>query len=238
MPTATDLVTDLPADFEVFGQAVATSMADLLGGTSGQVLAKNSNTDMDFVWVTSDDANAIQNTIVDAKGDLIAATAADTPARLAVGTNGQLLSADSTAATGLAWTNGAKVTSYTPTWGVASGTAPVLGNGVLTGAYTRVGDLVYFRVQLQIGSTTTTGVGAYTFTLPIAMTGASNGIAGDAASLDQGVAWYVGFTPYSVQNGYTDKFTLNNAANVTMSNTSPYTIGSGDVIYAWGVYYV
>lgn len=50
MPTATDLVTDLPADFEVFGQAVATSMADLLGGTTGQILAKNSNTDMDFVW--------------------------------------------------------------------------------------------------------------------------------------------------------------------------------------------
>jgi hypothetical protein len=54
MPTATDLVTDLPADFEVFGQAVATSMADLLGGTSGQILAKNSNTDMDFVWIAND----------------------------------------------------------------------------------------------------------------------------------------------------------------------------------------
>jgi hypothetical protein len=104
MPQNTDLVTDLPADFEVFGQAVATSMADLLGGTSGQVLAKNTNADMDFVWVTSDDANAIQNTIVDAKGDLIGATANDTPARLAVGTNGQVLTADSTAATGLAWT--------------------------------------------------------------------------------------------------------------------------------------
>ena len=52
MPTATDLVTDLPADFEVFGQAVATSMADLLGGTTGQLLAKNSGTDMDFVWTT------------------------------------------------------------------------------------------------------------------------------------------------------------------------------------------
>jgi hypothetical protein len=103
MPTATDLVTDLPADFEVFGQAVATSMADLLGGTSGQVLAKNSNTDMDFVWVTSDDANAIQNAIVDAKGDLIGATAADTPARLAVGTDGQVLVADSSTATGLKW---------------------------------------------------------------------------------------------------------------------------------------
>jgi hypothetical protein len=54
MPTATDLVTDLPADFEVFGQAVATSMADLLGGTSGQILAKNSATDMDFVWIAND----------------------------------------------------------------------------------------------------------------------------------------------------------------------------------------
>jgi len=54
MPTATDLVTDLPADFEVFGQAVATSMADLLGGASGYILAKNSATDMDFVWIAND----------------------------------------------------------------------------------------------------------------------------------------------------------------------------------------
>jgi hypothetical protein len=105
MPTATDLVTDLPADFEVFGQAVATSMGDLLGGTSGQVLAKNSNTDMDFVWVTSDDANAIQNTIVDAKGDLIAASASDVPARLAVGSNGETLVADSSTSTGLRYTS-------------------------------------------------------------------------------------------------------------------------------------
>ena len=105
MPQPTDLVTDLPADFEVFGQAVATSMADLLGGTSGQVLAKNSNTDMDFVWVTSDDANAIQNSIVDAKGDLVAASANDTPARLAVGANGETLVADSSTSTGLRYTS-------------------------------------------------------------------------------------------------------------------------------------
>ena len=52
MPTATDLVTDLPADFEVFGQAVATSMADLLGGTTGQVLSKTTNADMDFTWTS------------------------------------------------------------------------------------------------------------------------------------------------------------------------------------------
>ena len=103
MPTSTDLVTDLPADFETFGQAVATSMADLLGGTTGQVLSKASNTDMDFTWVAQDDSNAIQNAIVDAKGDIITATAADTPARLAVGTNGQTLVADSSTATGLKW---------------------------------------------------------------------------------------------------------------------------------------
>jgi hypothetical protein len=53
MPTATDLVTDLPADFNVFGQGVDTSMADLLGGTTGQVLSKTSATSMDFTWVTA-----------------------------------------------------------------------------------------------------------------------------------------------------------------------------------------
>jgi hypothetical protein len=54
MPTNTDLVTDLPADFEVFGQAVASSMADLLGGTTGQILSKATNADMDFTWITND----------------------------------------------------------------------------------------------------------------------------------------------------------------------------------------
>jgi hypothetical protein len=48
------LVTDLPADFEVFGQAVDTSMADLKGGTTGQILSKATNTDMDFTWITND----------------------------------------------------------------------------------------------------------------------------------------------------------------------------------------
>jgi hypothetical protein len=46
---------------------------------------------------------AIAKTIVDAKGDIIAATAADTLSRLAVGANDTVLTADSTAATGLKW---------------------------------------------------------------------------------------------------------------------------------------
>lgn len=53
--------------------------------------------------VFSNASAGIAKTIVDAKGDLIAATAADTVARLAVGSNDQVLIADSTTATGLKW---------------------------------------------------------------------------------------------------------------------------------------
>lgn len=103
-PDDTDLVKDGALAMRTLGNAIDTSLVDLKGGTTGQVLSKTSNTDMDFTWVTSDDANAIQNAIVDAKGDLIAASAADTPARLAVGNNGESLVADSSTTTGLRWT--------------------------------------------------------------------------------------------------------------------------------------
>ena len=118
MPTATDLVTDLPADFEVFGQAVATSMADLLGGTSGQILAKNSNTDMDFVWIANDQGDitavtagtgisgggtsgavTITNdmaTTITASGDIVIGTGSGTYDNLPIGTTGQILTADTT----------------------------------------------------------------------------------------------------------------------------------------------
>jgi hypothetical protein len=100
-PDDTDLVKDGAAAIRTLGSSIDTSMAELKGGTTGQVLSKTSATDMDFTWVTTDDANAIQNAIVDAKGDLIAASAADTPARLAVGANGETLVADSSTSTGL-----------------------------------------------------------------------------------------------------------------------------------------
>ena len=50
--------------------------------------------------------DAIAKTLVDAKGDLIVATANDTPARLAVGVNGYILTADSSQSTGMKWAEG------------------------------------------------------------------------------------------------------------------------------------
>jgi len=148
-PDDTDLVKDGAAAIRTLGNAIDTSMGDLLGGTTGQVLSKNSNTNMDFTWVTSDDANAIQNAIVDAKGDLIGATAADTPARLAVGTNGQVLTADSTAATGLAWATAATGATLLSTTTV-SGTATTVSS--ISGSYNK---LVIFMKDITANGTTT-----------------------------------------------------------------------------------
>ena len=126
MPTNTDLVTDLPADFAVFGQGVDTTMADLKGGTTGQILSKTSNTDMDFTWVAPGTGDVtgvtagtgisvtdptgpvptVTNSMATAmttKGDLVVATGSGTFSRLPVGTNTFTLQADSTTGTGVKW---------------------------------------------------------------------------------------------------------------------------------------
>jgi hypothetical protein len=56
---------------------------------------------------------ATQKSTLTTKGDIYAATAASTPARLGVGTNGQVLTADSTAATGLNWSTVASSSNFT-----------------------------------------------------------------------------------------------------------------------------
>lgn len=127
-PDDTDLVKDGAAAIRTALGGVDTSFVDLKGGTTGQVLAKASATDLDFTWAT--DASGIPATIFDAKGDIIAASAADTAARLAVGTNGQVLTADSTAATGIKWaTAGAAAKSWSllSTTTLSGGTTTVSG---------------------------------------------------------------------------------------------------------------
>jgi hypothetical protein len=114
MPTSSSLVTNLPADFNTFGQAVDTSMAELKGGTTGQILSKTSATDMDFTWIANDQGditgvtagtgitvtdptgpvptvtNSMATTITTA-GDLIYGTGSGTFTRRGIGTAGQIL---------------------------------------------------------------------------------------------------------------------------------------------------
>jgi hypothetical protein len=170
LPTSTDLVTDLPADFDVALQGVDTRLKALQPGTTLGDLAyssatANTNTRLGIgsngqilsvvagvpAWVandvgditgvtagigisgggTSGDVTVTNSmaTAIDAKGDLIAGTAADTFSRIAVGANDTVLTADSSTATGLKWA--------TP----ASGGMTLLSTTTLTGSSVTVSSI-------------------------------------------------------------------------------------------------
>lgn len=52
-PADTDYVKDGALAIRTLGNGIDTSLVDLKGGTSGQYLVKNSNTDLDFTWTTN-----------------------------------------------------------------------------------------------------------------------------------------------------------------------------------------
>ena len=81
----------------------------------------------------------IQPTLLDAKGDLIAASAADTPQRLAVGSNNQVLTADSSTATGLKWA--------TPSTGITFSGAQATSNGASYSYTSGVETLLTFATE-------------------------------------------------------------------------------------------
>ena len=125
-PADTDLVKDGAAAIRTLGNGIDSSFIDLKGGTTGQVLSKASNTDLDYSWVTPNvgDITEVQagtgisiasgtgpipvvtNTVAtafDAAGDLVYGTGADTFTKLSLGTAGQVLTVNS-GATAPEWT--------------------------------------------------------------------------------------------------------------------------------------
>lgn len=124
-------------------------------------------------------------------------------------------------------------TPYTPTW-TALTTNPTLGNGTLTGAYSRIGKTVHYRIQLTMGSTTTYGANAYVWTLPVAAA------AGNASSSQLGVGMVLDSStgqvvPLAILR-YTSSTTIYAGWGGPVTGTNPYTLATGDIININGFY--
>jgi hypothetical protein len=76
-PADTDLVKDGASAIRTLGNGIDTSFLDLKGGTTGQVLSKASNTDLDFTWIEQDDSTLAFNAQTGTTYTLVAADAAN-----------------------------------------------------------------------------------------------------------------------------------------------------------------
>jgi hypothetical protein len=205
-PADTDLVKDGASAIRTLGNNIDTSLLDLKGGTTGQVLAKNSNTDLDFVW--SSDQVGIPASIVDAKGDIIAATAADTVSRLAVGANDTVLTADSTAATGLKWA------------AINAGGMTLLSTTTCSGATTTVSSIAGTYTNLFVvveGVTNATADGEFR----VAINSSTGSIQSGTMGYKHGVGT---FTVNGTSSGY-----------LTLTNSTPDRASSKNV-YSFTIY--
>jgi hypothetical protein len=175
---------------------------------------------------------AIPKSLVDAKGDLIAATADNTPARLAIGTNDQVLIADSTASTGMKWGAVPGATYAYSAW-TPTVTNLTLGNGTLSGRFVQIGKFVHATLSLTWGSTTSATGSTLEFSPPVTIATPNNTYIGTARILDNGVQNYPGMV-LVLTNAKLVVFaqyvanTWSEASNIT--NTSPFTWTTSDNI--------
>jgi len=163
-PDDTDLVKDGAAAIRTLGNAIDTSMGDLLGGTTGQILSKNSATNMDFTWITNDvgDITAVNVTAPITGGGAsgavtIGVSAASTSASGVV----QLSDSTSTTSSVLASTPTATKAAYD----LAAAAAPASTAATLTGTQTLTNKTLTAPVisTPKISSTYTAKTASYTF---------------------------------------------------------------------------
>jgi len=170
----------------------------------------------------------IQPTIFDAKADLLTATANDTPARLAVGANDTVLTADSTTATGLKWaaaSGGLTYAAWTPTL-----TGITVGNGTTVARYAQSGKFVTGSFNFTFGSTSAI-TGNVNFTLPV--TAKATFVDNTTATfLRTAVGYNVGTTISDTTKIYIGALVTSTAYGsfVDLSSTIPHTWGNGDFI--------
>jgi len=230
-PDDTDLVKDGAAAIRTLGSSIDTTTKALnpettLGDIAYRSSTANTNTRLAIgstgqvltvvggvpAWATSDDANAIQSAIVDAKGDIIAASAADTPARLAVGTDNQRLVAASGETTGLKYVSDTQNT-------VVDAEGDLL-----------VGDSADTLQRLAIGSNT------YVLTVDTSVDGKIKWAAPAGGSTFVGVKCYASASQ-TIANNTTTALTWDSetfdtdAFHSTSTNTSRITIPSGKAGY-------
>ena len=155
----------------------------------------------------------IKPSLVDAKGDLLAGTAADTVDRLAVGTDGQVLVADSSTSTGLAWGSaGGLVLVKTQVIGSAVATVEV------TDAFSSTYDNYLITVsdgQLSGDSAVRMILGATTAGYYLGLFGVSFAGAAGVATVNNGAIW--SFIGYGGTTG------INVTANLQMPNLAKKT---------------
>ena len=118
--------------------------------------------------------------------------------------------------------------SYTPSWTCASGSNPVLGNGVITGKYCVQGRKVTISMTLTMGSTTTYGTGIWQFSLPFTSANSTNmrwffPVFGK----DAGTAFYTAVGFISANSSTTTQFQTNGASG-NWAAASPHTWASTD----------